>query len=116
VEGTLSVQGATVELARHLDRLSPFGNGNEEPAFVLPRTQVVRAERIGREGATIRAWLQGEGGGPRLKALLFRAKEGPLAQALLSRGGPLHLAGYLRAEEWQGSVNASFFIADAAAA
>ena len=114
VEGTLSVSGATVDLARHLDRLSPFGNGNEEPAFVLPRAQVVRAERIGREGATIRAWLQGEGAGPRLKALLFRAKEGPLADALLSRGGPLHLAGHLRAEAWNGAVSASFFIADAA--
>ena len=116
VEGTLSVQGATVDLARHLDRLSPFGAGNEEPAFVLPRAQVVRAERIGREGGTIRAWVQGEGGGQRLKALLFRAKDGPLADALLGRGAPLHLAGHLRAEEWNGTVTASFFIADAAAA
>ncbi len=116
VEGTLSVQGATVDLARQLHRLSPFGAGNEEPAFVLPRAQVVRADRIGREGSTIRAWLQGEGGGPRLKALLFRAKEGPLADALLARGAPLHLAGHLRAEEWNGAVSASFFIADAAAA
>ncbi|GAC1348530.1 MAG: single-stranded-DNA-specific exonuclease RecJ [Acetobacteraceae bacterium] len=116
VEGTLSVQGATVDLARHLDRLSPFGNGNEEPAFVLPRAQVVRADRIGREGATIRAMLQGEGGGPRLKALLFRGKDGPVAQALLGRGAPLHVAGHLRAEEWNGTVSASFFIADVAAA
>ncbi len=114
VEGSIAVAGATVELARHLDRLSPFGNGNEEPAFVLPRAHVVRAERIGSEGTTVRAWLQGEGGGPRLKALLFRAAEGPLAEALLARGAPLHLAGHLRAEEWNGSVSASFFIADAA--
>ncbi len=116
VEGTLSVPGATVDLAQHLNRLSPFGHGNEEPAFVLPRAQVVRAERIGREGTTIRAWLQGEGGGPRLKALLFRAKPGPLAEALLGRGAPLHVAGHLRAEAWNGTLSASFFIADAAAA
>ena len=116
VEGSISVAGATIELAEHLQRLSPFGNGNEEPAFVLPRAQVARAERIGREGSAIRAWLCAEGGGPRLKALLFRAGEGPLAQALLARGGPLHLAGYLRAEEWNGTVNTSFFIADAAPA
>ncbi len=115
VEGAISVGGATVELARHLHRLSPFGNGNEEPAFVLERAQVLRAERIGREGETIRAWVTGEGGA-RLKALLFRAGEGALAQALLAGGAPLHLAGYLRAEEWNGTVSASFFIADAAAA
>lgn len=116
VEGTLAVSGATTELAQHLARLSPYGNGNEEPVFVLPRAQVVRADRIGREGATIRAFVQGEGGGPRLKTLLFRAREGALAEGLLARGAPLHLAGHLRAEEWNGSTTASFFIADAAAA
>ena len=84
--------------------------------FVLPRAQVVRADRIGKEGATIRAYVQGEGGGVRLKTLLFRARDGALADALLNRGAPLHLAGHLRAEEWNGSVTAGFFIADAAAA
>jgi len=116
VEGTLAVPGATVDLAQQLARLSPYGNGNEEPVFVLPRAQVVRADRIGKEGATIRAYVQGEGGGPRLKTLLFRARDGALADALLARGAPLHLAGHLRAEEWNGSVTAGFFIADAALA
>ncbi len=116
VEGTLAVPGATVDLAQQLARLSPYGNGNEEPVFVLPRAQVVRADRIGKEGATIRAYVQGEGGGPRLKTLLFRARDGALADALLTRGAPLHLAGHLRAEEWNGSVTAGFFIADAAVA
>ena len=60
--------------------------------------------------------MQGEGGGPRLKTLLFRAREGALADALLQPGAPLHLAGYLRAEEWNGTVTAGFFIADAARA
>lgn len=116
VEGTLAVPGATVELAQHLQRLAPYGHGNEEPVFVLPRAQVIRADRIGKEGATVRAYVQGEGGGPRLKALLFRAGEGPLAAALLDRGAPLHLAGYLRAEEWNGSLSAGFFVTDAAMA
>jgi len=116
IEGTLAVSGATVDLAQQVTRLSPFGNGNEEPVFVLPRAQVVRADRIGKEGATIRAYVQGEGGGARLKTLLFRARDGALADALLNRGAPLHLAGHLRAEEWNGSVTAGFFIADAAAA
>ncbi len=115
IEGTLAVSGATVDLAQQVTRLSPFGNGNEEPVFVLPRTQVVRADRIGKEGATIRAYVQGEGGGARLKTLLFRARDGALADALLNRGAPLHLAGHLRAEEWNGSTTAGFFIADAAA-
>ena len=83
---------------------------------MLPRARVVRADRVGREGDTVRAIVEGEGGGPRLKALLFRAGTGRLPEALLARSAPLHLAGHLRAEEWNGTTSASFFIADAACA
>jgi single-stranded-DNA-specific exonuclease len=113
VAGALSVQGATVELAQQVQRLAPFGNGNEEPMFVLQRARVVRADRVGKDGNTIRAFIEGEGGGPRLKSMLFRAGEGPLATALLARGAPLNLAGQVRAEEWNGAVTAGFFVADA---
>ena len=117
VEGALAVPGATAELAREVARLAPFGAGNEEPLFVLQRARVVRADRVGREGGSIRAFVEGEGGGRRLKAMLFRTREGPLADALLARDAvPLHLAGHLRAEEWNGAVNPGFFIADAAVA
>lgn len=118
VEGTLAVSGATTEVARHLDRLAPFGAGNEEPTLVLSRARVVRADRVGREANSIRAFVEGEGGGPRLKAMMFRAREGALADALLARsdGVPLHLAGHLRAEAWNGSVSPCFVILDAALA
>ena len=115
VEGTVTVPGCTTELAQHLNRLAPFGNGNEEPVFILPRVRVLRADRVGREAATIRTFVEGEGGGGRLKAMKFRAGEGALATALLRRDGmPLHLAGHLRAEEWNGTVSAGFIITDAA--
>jgi len=116
VEGTASVPGCTLEMAESLTRLAPFGNGNEEPVLVIPRVRIVRAERIGREMTTVRAFLEGEGGGPRLKAVMFRAREGVLAEALLARSGtPVHVAGHLRAEEWNGRVSAGFMITDIAA-
>ena len=106
VEGTLAVPGATTDLAHQLARLAPFGAGNEEPILVLQRARVLRADRVGREGTAIRAFVEGEGGGPRLKAMLFRARDGALAETLLSGSGlPLHLAGHLRAEEWNGAVS-----------
>jgi single-stranded-DNA-specific exonuclease len=115
VEGTLAVPGCTTEMAMQLARLAPFGSGNEEPVLILPRARVVRADRVGREAMTIRAFIEGEDGGTRLKAVMFRAREGPLANALLGRGLlPLHLAGHLRAEEWNGTLSASFIITDAA--
>ena len=39
-----------------------------------------------------------------------------VAEALLDRGGPLHVAGTLRAEAWNGQVSASVFVTDAAPA
>jgi len=118
VEGTFAVSGATAEVARHLERLAPFGAGNEEPTLVLHRARVVRADRVGREANAIRAFVEGEGDGPRLKAMMFRAREGALADALLARAGaaPLHVAGHLRAEEWNGSISPCFVILDAAVA
>lgn len=116
LDGVLGVRGADAPLAQMVAKLGPFGAGNEEPLFMLPRARVVKADRIGKDGSTIRLMLEGEGGG-RIKALLFRAKDGALSEALLHVGGaPLHLAGYLRAESWQGRVSAGFFITDAAPA
>ena len=116
LEGVLPAGGADAALAQMVARLGPFGMGNEEPLFVLPRMRVVRSDRIGKDGGTIRAMVEGENGG-RIKALLFRAKEGELAAALSRPGGaPLHLAGHLRAESWNGRISAGFFVTDAAPA
>ncbi len=117
VEGTVAVAAATVGLATALDRLAPFGHANEEPMLVLPRVRVVRADRVGREGGTVRAHVAGEDGLGRLKAMLFRAGDGALATALLTRPGvPLHLAGHLRAEAWNGAVAPCLTVRDAALA
>ena len=114
VEGSVAVPAATTDLACQVERLAPFGAGNEEPVFVLPRARVVRADRVGKEGNTIRAFIEGEAGG-RLKAICFRAKEGPLAEALLARHGvPLHLCGQIRAERWNDTVTACLHVVDAA--
>ncbi len=117
VDGVLGVAAATVELAASVNRLAPFGAGNAEPLFALPRARVLRADRIGRDNNTLRLLVEGEGGGARLKALLFRADESPLAAVLEQRGAPpVHLLGWLRAETWNGATTAGFFIADAALA
>jgi single-stranded-DNA-specific exonuclease len=111
------VPGATADLAHELARLAPFGAGNEEPILVVQRARVVRADRVGREGTAIRAFVEGEAGGPRLKAMMFRARDGSLAETLLAGTGmPLHLAGHLRAEEWNGVAAPCLAIADMAMA
>ena len=117
VEATLTTAGATLDLAHHLGRLAPFGTANEEPMIAIPSVRVLKCDRLGNDGTTLRAFAESEGGGPRLKVLLFRAADAPLGQALLDRSGTrLHLAGHLRAESWNGSTTVSFCLMDAALA
>ncbi len=115
VEGSATPRGATVGFAEAVARLAPFGPANEEPAFALARVRVARADRVGKDGNTIRAFLAGEDGG-RLKAVCFRAGDGPLGELLLgaAHGGPIAVAGHLRAESWNDQVSVCLTILDAA--
>ena len=114
LDAAVAVGGVTVDLAQQIERLAPFGQGNAEPMFLLPGACVRHAERLGSDGNTIRAQLDGEGGA-RVKAMLFRAGEGPLAQALMRRDGtPLYLAGHVRAETWNGRTCACVCVVDGA--
>ncbi len=112
LDGALSVGGATAELAGVLGRLAPFGNGNAEPRFAVTDARVVRADIVGT--GHIRCILTGAEGG-RLKAIAFRAADSDLGRALLSTAGrPLHLAGAIRVDSWNGAVNTQLVIDDAA--
>jgi single-stranded-DNA-specific exonuclease len=114
LDGALAVRGADVAMAEQIGRLAPFGPANEEPVFAFPRARIVKADRVGAEGSVIRAFIESADGG-RLKAVCFRAKEGPLPELLLRSGGmPLHLAGHLRAERWNDTVSAGLQVIDAA--
>ncbi|CAK0774877.1 single-stranded-DNA-specific exonuclease [uncultured Gammaproteobacteria bacterium] len=112
LDGALSVGAATTELVGTLARLAPFGAGNAEPRFAITDARLVRADVVGT--AHVRCILSGAGGG-RLKAIAFRAVETDLGRALLTTGGrPLHLAGPLRIDRWNGVESVQLLIDDAA--
>ena len=112
VDGAIQPVAATAEFALTLSRIAPFGSGNAEPRFVLPAARVVKADVVGANH--VRCIVSGEGGGS-LKAIAFRSLEEPLGQALLARGMPLHIAGHVRIDRWQGRENAQFIVEDVAA-
>jgi len=114
VDGALSPGAATADLVATVERIGPFGVGNAEPRFAVAEARVVRADVVG--GDHVRCILAG-GDGARLKAIAFRAAGGPLGQALMTSGGaPLHIAGHLRADRWQGREGAQLVVEDVAVA
>lgn len=112
-DGVLTPAGATVDLVALLESAGPFGAGNARPRFAFPGVRVIRADVVG--GDHVRCVVQGLDGGPRIAAIAFRAADSPLGRALLTgRSAPLHLAGHIRADRWNGGVAAQLIIEDAA--
>ena len=113
-DGALSPSGATPDIIEMLNRAGPFGSGNPRPRFVIPQARIVDSGIVGKDH--VRCILTGADGTGRLKAIAFRSVATPLGRALLdTRGLPLHVAGNLRVDEWQGRVSAQLFIDDVAA-
>ena len=112
LDGALTVSGATRDLFDTLEGAGPYGAGHPEPRFAISNGEVVKADLVGQNH--VRVVLAGPRGG-RLKGIAFGAADGPLGQAMLSaRGRSLHLAGHLRADDWQGRRGVQLFIEDAA--
>jgi single-stranded-DNA-specific exonuclease len=115
IDGALSVNAATPALAAILERLAPFGTGNAEPRFALPNLRILRADVAGESHLRL---VLGDGAGTaRLTGIAFRALESPLGPALLKgQGQGFHLAGHLRANNWQGREEVQLVVDDAAPA
>lgn len=112
-DGALTLGAATTEFLELVERAGPYGAGNPEPRFAFCDARIAKADVVG--GAHVRAFLV-EADGRRLKAIAFRAFESGLGEALLaSSGKSLHIAGHLRADDWQGRQGVQLFIEDAAA-
>ncbi|MFQ5953917.1 MAG: DHH family phosphoesterase [Kiloniellales bacterium] len=114
LDGALQPAAVTTTLVGDLARLGPFGAGNPQPRFALANVRILKADVVG--DGHLRCLVTGEGGG-RLKAIAFKAMDGPLGQGLRHRSGAaLHLAGHLRPDNWRGREGVQLVIDDAAAA
>ncbi|MCB1591389.1 MAG: single-stranded-DNA-specific exonuclease RecJ [Alphaproteobacteria bacterium] len=114
IDGLLTVRGATLSLISLLqDSLGPFGQEYPEPVFALTNLRIHKADILG--GKHIRVMVGEPEGGPRLKAMAFRAVGTALGEILLSsRTQVIDLAVTLKINEWQGRQTPEAIIQDAA--
>lgn len=114
LDALISPAGATPELVDEIGRAGPFGAGNAEPLFAACDVRLAFADVVGQGHVKLR--LQGSDGHT-LPAIAFRAADTPMGKALLSaRGERIHVAGMLRANKWNGRIEAQLQVEDAAAA
>ncbi len=114
VEATISTAAATVELAKELTKLAPFGSANPEPLIVLQHAKIVQISEL--NGGHIRLMVvDARQGGEAISAIAFRVADTPLGEALKkSKGQTLKLLGRLELDVWQNREKVSFLIEDAA--
>jgi single-stranded-DNA-specific exonuclease len=112
LDGVLAPAGAKRAVLDALAKLGPFGSGNPEPHFAIASAKIVRADVVGQNH--VRCIFTGADGG-KLKGIAFRAMDSDLGPALLNHGGrSMHVAGQLRADDWQGRQDVQLFIEDVA--
>ncbi|HJZ43166.1 MAG TPA: DHHA1 domain-containing protein, partial [Hyphomicrobiaceae bacterium] len=112
LDGALTPASVTEELIALIERAGPYGQGNPQPRFAFPAHRVRFAKVVGE--AHVRCTLEA-GDGARLDAVAFRSADRPVGAALLASGGlPIHVAGHLRRDTWNGRDRCELVIEDVA--
>ncbi|KPF78942.1 single-stranded-DNA-specific exonuclease RecJ [alpha proteobacterium AAP81b] len=111
-DAAVAPRGVCIALAELLESAGPYGQGWSQPRVAAGPFRVVEARIVGE--AHVRVILSGDDGA-RLKAIAWRAADGPLGAALAGAAGRrLHVAGRVNRNEWQGQVSAEIEIDDIA--
>jgi single-stranded-DNA-specific exonuclease len=114
IDGALTAGAANLETIASIARAGPFGAGNPEPVLVLPGHQLAYVEEAGQ--SHLRARLRG-GDGSTINVIAFRAAGQKLGAALLgNRGRPVHAAGSLAVDRWNGDERVQMRLIDIAPA
>lgn len=112
IDGALTPATVTDEFFDLLERAGPYGQGHPQPRFAFPAHRVKFAKVVGE--AHVRCVLEA-GDGSRLDAVAFRAAGQPVGDMLIASAGlPLHVAGHLRRDTWNGRDKRELAIEDVA--
>jgi single-stranded-DNA-specific exonuclease len=112
IDAALTARAATPELVADIEQAGPFGAGNPTPIFAFPAHRARFPDIVGA-GGHIRFSLSAEDGARR-KAIAFRAAGTPVGDAIMAAAGdaPLHIAGSLTLDHWQGRPEVQLRVVD----
>ena len=112
IDGIISASTATIGFCKSLEMAGPYGAGNTEPIFALLNHEVAFLREVGKGHLSLSLSNQS---GDRIKAIAFRVKESPLWEFFHDNiGRPVHIAGHLNLNYWQGNAIPQLRIIDAA--
>ncbi len=109
-DAQLTLNSADVAFINLIDKLGPFGNGNNQPRFLISGVNVIKAVIVG--GSHISCILS-DGVNCKIKAIAFRALDNPISEILLSKQRfNLNLVVSLSINRWNGVESPEMIIQD----
>ena len=113
IDAALTARGASTDLLHQLEKAGPYGAGNSTPIFAFPAHRARFPQVVGKGGHV--SFSLAADDGARLKAIAFRAAGTPLGDVLLREADqPLHFAGSLSLDHYQGRAQAQLRLTDIA--
>ncbi|WP_441229738.1 single-stranded-DNA-specific exonuclease RecJ [Tardiphaga sp. 215_C5_N2_1] len=112
IDGAITARGVTTDLVNTLNRAGPFGQANPEPVIALPAHQLVYVDEVGQAHLRLRFKASD---GAMVNGIAFRSVGQKLGNALQElRGQPVHVAGSLTVDRWQGAERVQMRVIDVA--
>ena len=116
LDGKAGTGAVSRPFAEEVMRAGPYGQGNPEPRFMLPRVVIEDARIVGESHLSITVR---DGMGKAARGIAFGVVDEPLGDALLAARrsrSPVHLAGRIKTDDWRGGDAGQIQIEDAAMA
>jgi single-stranded-DNA-specific exonuclease len=112
IDGAITARGVTTDLVNTLNRAGPFGQANPEPVIALPAHQLAYVDEVGQAHLRLRFKASD---GAMVNGIAFRSVGQKLGNALQElRGQPVHVAGSLTVDRWQGAERVQMRVIDVA--
>ncbi len=113
IDAALTARGAGVDMLHSLEKAGPYGAGNPSPVFAFPAHRARFPQVVGKGGHV--SFTLASDDGAKLKAIAFRAAGTALGDTLMRDGDqPLHFAGGLSIDHYQGREQVQFRLTDIA--
>ena len=115
IDAMMAADGATLAFLDEMDKAGPYGQGHPAPVLAFAHHRVADCRAVGA-GGHLRVVLASQTGA-KLVAMAWRADRTPLGDFLMKhRGQPIHVAGNLSVNHFNGQASPQLRIVDAAEA
>ena len=110
VDSIISPSALNEDFCSDIEKLAPFGSGNNEPKFVIEDLKVISSRIVANNH--IKSILIGKDGTV-FKAFSWNSKNSPLEHFLNKKNKKkINIAGKMRLNEWKGKKDIEFLIED----